>query len=228
MSLDNYFNTIKSKFIVEKNNRLKEVCNYISNELITNYDLGTILYNVMNYLRKKTNKLTETKYNLYLLELCFIFNYLYLLIDIIFSHRCFLNLDKIYNKPNIHVVYGDSLYELSLMYLSNFLGKKLFDLIELIDKKEDYMTIFDMIQDDINILKSDKNEILDRIDDDEFLLKQIKDKKDKIINNMLNYIYYLFDLKNQEMEINKFKIKILEKLNIDNNNIYNNIDNNNY
>jgi len=222
MSLDNYFNRIKSNFIVDKNNKLKEVCNYISNELIKNYDLGTILYNIMNYLRKKTNKLKETKYNLYLLELCFIFNYVYLLIDIIFSHTCFLNLDKIYNKPNIHVVYGDSLYELSLMYLSNLLGNKLFDLIELIDTKTDYMTIFNMIQNNINILDSNKNEILNEIDNNELLLKHIQDKKDKIINNMLNYIYYLFDLKNQEMEINKFKIKILEKLNIDNN-----IDNNN-
>lgn len=216
MSLDNYFNTIKSKFVLDKNNKLKEVCNYITNELINKYELGDILYNIINYLRNKTNKLTDTKYNLYLLELCFIFNYIYLLIDIIFSHKCFLNLDTIYDKPNIHLVYSDSLYELSLMYLPNILGKKLFDLLELLDNNKDYMMIFDIIQNNINILDKDrKNVILDNINNNRILLKEININKEKMIKNMLNYIYYLFDfdIKKQENEINKFKIKIVDKLN---------------
>lgn len=212
--MDDYFKKIRDKYKIDRpHNKLNEIYHYISTDLIIHYELGNLLFNLFQYLKQKHNPKLSFK-DIDVLEFCYFINYIFQFIDIVFSLKCFFNHTlNIHNKVNIHVLYGDSLAELGIMYVSNIIGKHILSILEKIDTKQNYQRGIQIVRKSLNIIHNNTNtDIFEN--NDSVLFETVINHKKNMIETVLIYIYYLFDLDETTYahEIEHLKLKICGKL----------------
>ena len=197
----------KTKIILDNDNIIYKLFNYILNDILNDYKISYVFYNLLNS-KKKFNENT-------ILQLSLVINIYSVLIDIIYNLPFFLNIKLTNNSLSIHEVFNETITILGIMFSINYLmisHLKILDTLN-INKKEIIDNIFPLLSEMFDVfnekINDDKiNSLLD--DKDEERTNILEQNKKGIKENFLKIIVKYLEILDNRLTFTEENFNMLK------------------